>query len=291
MNIDLTERYERLYDLTEVVPTGYYKIGFKLWWCTPFFVKLALLASQEYVEELEAQVSELKARLRLNSSNSSLPPSTDNPRAKKQRKKAKRTGRKKGGQPGHRGHYRKLLPVEEVDTVVDYFPEECKHCGSTLPVDNENRSFVTHQVQEIEFIKAKTSEYHFHEFKCPCCKEKTRAKWPVEVPQRTFGPNLQATVSLLSGRYRLSKREIKELLSDTMGVNISIGSVIALEQAISTAIEEPVDQARNYIQHSEVVNTDETGWRNKNELSWLWTGVSDFVTVFLISKCRDRSST
>lgn len=290
MNVDLSDRYERVYENMFNIPSQYYNITFERWWSTPHFVRIAFLALEDYVEELEAKVNELKARLKLNSSNSSLPPSTDNPRAIKERKKPKSSGRKKGGQPGHSGHSRNILPVEEVDSVIDYFPKKCDHCGNILLVDHESKNFVRHQVQEIEFVKAKTSEYHFHEFKCPCCKEKTRAQWPTEVPRRSFGPNLQATVSLLSGKYRLSKREIKELLSDTMGVDISTGSIITLEQETSKVIAEPVEEARNYVKASEVVNTDETGWRNKNKLSWLWTGVSDFVTVFMISKHRDKKS-
>lgn len=289
MNADLSDRYKRLYKSIDSIP-DYPKMDFILWWSTPPYVRLSFLALQEYVEELEAKVNELKARLKLNSSNSSLPPSTDNLRTRKERKKSKSTGRKKGGQPGHDGYYRKLLPVEEVDKVIDYFPEKCSYCGKILSIVPANRSYVRHQVQEIEFVKAHTSEYRFHEFKCPCCKEKTRAQWPTEVPRRTFGPNLQAAVSLLSGKYRLSKREIKELLSDTMGVDISTGSIINLEQEISKVIKEPVEKARDYVKNSEVVNTDETGWRNENELSWLWTGVSDAVTVFMISKHRDKKS-
>jgi hypothetical protein len=65
-------------------------------------------------ERLEARVGELERRLNRSSRNSSLPPSQDPPSA------AKRPGREgssrgRGGQPGHEGRYRRLLPPERVD--------------------------------------------------------------------------------------------------------------------------------------------------------------------------------
>jgi hypothetical protein len=43
------------------------------------------------------------------------------------------SGRKPGGQKGHRGSYRELLAPELVDTFVDLFPEVCLGCACTLP--------------------------------------------------------------------------------------------------------------------------------------------------------------
>src|SRR5436309_1167354 len=51
---------------------------------------------------LQERVRELDARLGRDSSNSSRPPSSDPPRAPP-RPKAPSSGRKRGGQPGHRG--------------------------------------------------------------------------------------------------------------------------------------------------------------------------------------------
>jgi hypothetical protein len=79
---------------------------------------------------LQARVRELEARLGQHSGISSRPPSSDPPQAPV-RPKAPTSGRKRGGQPGHRGAYRALLPVEQVDEVV-VVPEVCRHCGQPL---------------------------------------------------------------------------------------------------------------------------------------------------------------
>lgn len=89
-------------------------------------------AQQATIRRLEARVEELERRLGMNSQNSSRPPSTDPPDVRRFPKK-KLSGRKPGGQPGHEGHHRALLPSEQVTTSEDLWPERCKECGRSLP--------------------------------------------------------------------------------------------------------------------------------------------------------------
>jgi hypothetical protein len=81
---------------------------------------------------LHERVRELEARLGQTSANSSRPPSSDPPQTAAH-PKAPRSGRKRGGQPGHRGSYRALLPVEQVDELIAVVPERCRHCQQPFP--------------------------------------------------------------------------------------------------------------------------------------------------------------
>src|SRR3954471_16686774 len=81
---------------------------------------------------LQDRIRELEARQGQTSTNSSRPPSSDPPQAPA-RPNAPPSGRKRGGQPGHRGTWRALLPVEQVDEVVVVAPEVCRHCGQPFP--------------------------------------------------------------------------------------------------------------------------------------------------------------
>src|SRR3982751_3340922 len=87
---------------------------------------------------LQARIRELEAQLGQNSSNSSRPPSSDPPQAPA-RPKTPPSGRKRGGQPGHRGVHRALLPVEQVDEVVVVVPEACRHCQQPFPASTRYR--------------------------------------------------------------------------------------------------------------------------------------------------------
>ena len=85
---------------------------------------------------LKTQVEELAEKLRRNSSNSHLPPSSDGPGAASRgnvRGKKSASGRKRGGQKGHRGAHRSLLPIERVDGIVELFPAACEGCSVALP--------------------------------------------------------------------------------------------------------------------------------------------------------------
>jgi transposase len=119
----------------------------------------------------------------------------------------------------------------------------------------------------------------------------TRAPLPEGVPERAFGPRLQALVAVLSGAYRLSKRSIQQLLADCFGVEVALGSISALECATSEALQEPVAEARRFIQQQPVAYIDETGWREANRRAWLWTAVTATVTVFLIRLSRGSQVT
>jgi transposase len=91
---------------------------------------------------------------------------------------------------------------------------------------------------------------------------------------------------MLSGTYRLSKRNIQQLLADCFGVELALGSISALERATSEALQEPVAEARRFVQQQPVAHVDETGWREANHRVWLWTAVTKAVTVFLIRCSR-----
>src|SRR5947207_12675615 len=89
-------------------------------------------ALRRRVDELEHQVKDLQARLGANASNSSLPPSANPPQAPPAVVK-KPTGRKTGGQPGHKGHQRLRLPPERVGHTITLVPTHCEDCHALLP--------------------------------------------------------------------------------------------------------------------------------------------------------------
>ena len=80
--------------------------------------------------ELQARVATLEARLGQNSQNSSRPPSSDPPTVARARRSP--SGRKPGGQPGHEGQRRRLLPEDQIDTIVAVKPRQCRRCGGRL---------------------------------------------------------------------------------------------------------------------------------------------------------------
>src|SRR5215211_218842 len=122
--------------------------------------------------------------------------------------------------------------------------------------------------------------------RCPACGKRIRADLPLGVPRRPFGPRLTAVVALLSGRYRLSRREVRQLLQDLWQVRVSLGAVVRQEQAQSAALAPIVEEAQAAVQQAAVVNMDETGGRQAQQRAWLWTVVTGTLTVFRIGHSR-----
>ena len=254
------------------------------WAQTPLAVQEFVLALIARVQELEAEVSALHEQVNRNSRNSSKPPSSDGPDAPPKPRKRAKSKRKRGGQPGHKGATRKLVPIEQVKDSHDIKPETCRKCGHTL--EGQDPEPYRHQVTEVPPVVAEIVEYRLHVLSCPECGTETCAELPPGVPQGAFGPRLQAMVSLLSGRYRLSKRDTEEVMDDFFQAGVSTGSVCALEQRTSEAIREPVEEAREYVKGQPAVHMDETGWREANQKAWLWVAATSLVTVFLIRCSR-----
>lgn len=96
-----------------------------------------LLAEQvKLIALVEEQNAELRRRLGMDSTNSSLPPSTDSIAAKAQRRKAnsqrvRSADRKPGGQPGHPGSGLTPATEAELDDTVPVEPAECSTCGNS----------------------------------------------------------------------------------------------------------------------------------------------------------------
>jgi transposase len=234
------------------------------------------------VEALTARVAELEARLAQNSHNSSRPPSSDGPGAAPRTQKA--TGRKPGGQPGHKGHKRGRIPRDQVTKTVKLTPKACFNChGPVRPGDQEPR---WHQVIELPPIRPHVTEYQMHVGYCAGCQAWTWAELPKNVSRSAFGPRLTCMVGLLSGRYRQSKRLMQDFLSSIMGVRISLGSVSKLESKVSAALEKPVEEVKHHLKEQAVAHLDETGWRERLGKAWLWVAVAGHLAVFLIRQSR-----
>jgi len=243
-------------------------------------------ALREALEELRREVERLKARLGQNSSNSHWPSSTDLPGKTPKPSKPKRepTGRKRGGQKGHKGSARALLPVEQVSAVVPCLPMACAGCGLALCGEDPNPE--RHQVAEIPKVVAHVTEYRLHALGCAGCGATTRAQLPDGVPYGPFGPRLQSLAVMLSSVYRLSKRNVRRLMLDYLGVDVSLGGVSNLEKAMSNALRHPVEEARAAVREQPVAHADETGWREAGQKAWLWTVVTGIAIVFTVRLSR-----
>jgi transposase len=245
-----------------------------------------IAALAQRVEALAGEVRELKARLGQNSSNSSRSPSSDPPRTA--RRASAPSGRAPGGQPGHVAHQRAIVPPERLARIIDHWPVACGLCQGPLGPTAERgvADFVPHQVTEVPPLRAEVTEHRLHRVACPACGAQTRATPPPGIPTGAFGPRLQATVAVLTGRYRLSRREVVDVCETLLEAPLCLGSANALCQATADALAQPVAEVAATLPRAAVANADETRWRQAGQGRWLWTVVTALATVFVIATSR-----
>ena len=232
---------------------------------------------------LEQRIADLEERLNTNSTNSSKPPSSDPPSVKR-RPPASPSGKKRGGQPGHRHHPRALVPPDQLRQVIECKPEQCRWCGHELHGDD--REPIRHQVAEVPPIQPVVDEYRLHRLRCPRCHTSTCGTLPPGVPAGAFGPRLRAILTVLVGAYRLGKRPIRQLVFDLLGLSISLGMISRLERQAATELEAPVAELREYVRDADSAHIDETSWWQGQDKAWLWGAVTRWVTVFTIATSR-----
>jgi transposase len=165
----------------------------------------------------DERIAQLERRLNRSSRNSSLPASQD-PSSAPVRRSRDSSGRPRGGQAGHEGHGRELLPSFAVDEAIEHWPRRCG-CGRVftksdrVPVGKPARF----QVEELPEITVRVTEHRCPRVRCPDCGRHTRAELPAELARSAFGARLQAAVTALSVRGRISRRDTAELVEELFG--------------------------------------------------------------------------
>src|ERR1017187_8835604 len=220
---------------------------------------------QQQIADAEKQTADLERQLALRkqtSTTSSKPPSSDGLAGEsRQRGRRKKSRRKAGGQPGHRGAHRPLVPAERVDEMRPLLPEQCQHCGQALPAEIEQvqttGTVQRHPVTELPPIQARIIEYQCYRVVCPQCGESTRATVPEEALGH-FGPQLAALIAYLTVVCRMPRRVVEALLGQVLGIEISLGSTQKCWEEASQAVAAPCQELERQLKDEPVLNVDET---------------------------------
>jgi transposase len=248
---------------------------------------------RKQIADAEKQIADLERQLALrkqNSTNSSKPPSSDGlagePRQRGRRKKSRR---KAGGQPGHRGAHRPLVPVTQVDEIRPILPEQCQHCGHVLAAQIEHVQTAgelrRHQVTELPSLQARTIEYQCHRVICPECGQSTRAPLPAEATGQ-FGLQLTALIAYLTVVCRMPRRVVEALLGQVLGIDMSLGSTQKCWEEASQAVAAPCQELERQLKDEPVLNVDETGWRTNGDKRFLWAFVAARYVFYTVAATR-----
>lgn len=252
----------------------------------------ALLAQlRAQLQALQQRVADLEARLGRNASNSSTPPSANPPAAPRPVVK-KPSGRRPGGQPGHQGRSRQRLPPHRLSHLIPLIPSRCADCRTPLPLKPgpEDPPPSWHQIAELPRGVAVVTEFQGHARTCPCCGLLNREEIPAPLRASSFGPRLTATLAYLAASRHVSRRGLEEVCATLFDLPISLGTIAAFAQQAAQALAVPHQQIGQAVSRAPVKNVDETSWKLKGRLRWLWVAVTDAASYFLVRPSRSAQT-
>ena len=236
-------------------------------------------AAEQGLLELKAVVAELTARLNQDSSNSHKPPSSDKKR--RPRRNRRKTGWKSGAKKGHKGHNRALVPPEQLTSQTPRFPEVCGGCGAALSPEQKHGAPRPHQFFELPPIEMETHQLDLYRCKCGCGAI-TEALPPPE--HRTGqGPRLTALITTLIGAFRLSRRQVEELLMSLTGNSPSLGCIQACWQRGAQAAKPVAKELEKALPKQPTLNIDETSWKQAGKKRWMWVAAAEKFAVFAVN--------
>jgi transposase len=248
-----------------------------------------LTEARAELAEARERIAELEARLRQSPRNSSKPPSSEGlgKPAPAPRSLRKKTGRKPGGQDGHKGQT--LVQVPGPDREVRHEPGCCGNCGAGL-ADRPVTGVERRQVFDLRPVRAEVTEHQLIERECGC-GHRTRGTAPAgaEAPVQ-YGPRIAAVIVYLYAGQFLSKDRTALALAELFGIPLSSGTVAALTARAAGWLEGFTEHVRGQIAAGDVAGFDETGFRVAGRLAWVHCARTGKYTLLMVHPNRGRKA-
>ena len=260
----------------------------------PTFEQLMIIVVELQIEvkELRKENDALKEKLAKyenpkNSRNSSIPPSKDENRPKRNNSLRKKTGLKPGGQKGHKG--KTLMVSDNPDIIKKISPDYCNKCGKDLS-GVEGKLHVQRQIVDIPPIKPIVTEYQSFSKLCSCgCTSKGCFPKGVRSPV-SYGGNVQSLVAYLHARQFIPYKRMKEMLNDLFGLAISQGGIEQLLNHFCKTNMGLYNKILQAVEKSDVVGGDETGCKVNGDKWWFWTWQTAMLTFIMASANRGKKT-
>jgi transposase len=237
------------------------------------------LILKEENHKLKEEIRKLK--IRTNSGNSSLPPSKDIARIST---KKTASGKKTGGQLGHKGAF--LALIDNPEKIVNINPNYCNCCGNDLSsVESEN--FTRRQEIDIPPISPITTEFRNHRKKCSNCGSTQSGDFPNHIKNHVqYGANIQTQIAYNSVYQAMPFKRMTEFFKSIFNFKISQGSIANIIKKIARLAKPVYNHIKQNIQKARIVGSDETSIRVNSKKYWAWVWQNHEYTYISASNSR-----
>ena len=241
------------------------------------------------VGQLAVRVQALEDRVSKNSHNSGKPPSSDGlskPAPKSQRK---RSGRKSGGQPGHKGHT--LRAVAHPDHTQMHRVKQCHHCQASLE-QVEASGIEKRQVVDLPPLKVEVTEHQAEIKRCPGCGGESKASFPEGVTQSVqYGSEIKALAVYLNQYQMIPLERVSETFADVWGHSLAEGTILEAGQCVAEQVASVNEVIIQHLTEKEdVVHFDETGTHINGKLNWFHSASTDKLTCYAVHAKRGHQA-
>ena len=250
-----------------------------------------IITQSQQIKSLEAKVLLLleelqKKNIRKDSSNSSLPPSTDF--FNKNKSLRSPSTLKSGGQKGHQGTT--LEMSSSPDKIIDLKDSFCTVCGQSF----KNANFVLkakRQVIEIPPIVPIYEEFRQYACECTSCNHFQVADFPkgVNAPIQ-YGSSVESLVSYFSVFQYIPFGRLRNLFSQVFSIPLSEGTIGNILERSAQKCQTVYQEIKSKIAKSSVVGSDETGVKVKGQKWWIWVWQNTLNTFIVASENRGSTT-
>ena len=241
----------------------------------------------DYTLALQREVSRLRDAAAQNSSNSSLPPSTDRTEKPKPKSLRAKSGRASGGQPGHPGH---TLPWSENPQHIQIHPVlECE-CGEDLSREPA-QDFERRQVFDLPTLTLACTEHRAEIKECPCCGRTCRAEFPtgLKAPVQ-YGQNFRALLAYLYDAQVGASLRIRKLCEEMFGFAVSEATLQSARQEQYEALEPFEKRLVEILPQEAILHADETSVPINKVPHWLHVLCTPLLTFLSVQSTRGKEA-
>ena len=244
------------------------------------------------IAELEAALAsmaqenaDLRRQLANNSSNSSKPPSSDGLKKPALRSLRGKSGKKSGGQAGHRGDT--LRQKAKPDFVHRHEAVSCGACQYGLTA-GMIRGVERRQVFDIPVPRLEVTEHQAAIYCCGHCRATTTATFPDGVNAHVqYGKRIRAAAVYCNVQQLIPEDWVCQLLRDLFGAtSLCAASVTNWVNGAARTLGGVVEHILARLTEGGVRHLDETGLRVAGKLHWLHSISDSAFTHYRISAKR-----